>query len=85
MRACPDCGANLDLVGSRHRCVPKPKTEMRPAVNTKPDVANDVANTAAVANATYRYRDVEKRRAYIKSYMAERRRSKPAAGSKTAV
>lgn len=65
MDLCPDCGANLALVGSRHRCVAN-----------KPDMANtpteDVANTDR--SSTYRYRDAEKRRAYMRDYMRERRK-----------
>jgi hypothetical protein len=35
--------------------------------NRKPDVANTMANAdGGMANATYRYRDVDKRRAYMR-------------------
>ena len=27
---CPDCGSNLDLVGIRHRCIPKKVTDEKP-------------------------------------------------------
>jgi hypothetical protein len=58
----------------------------RDAANTKP-VANIGANRDVAANGAasgaantdsyqrYRYRDVEKRRAYMRGYMAERRKA----------
>jgi hypothetical protein len=72
---CGDCGAYLPLVGTRHRCVARAKPVSQADVaNTKPDVANTMANTDAdMANTTYRYRDVEKRRAYMAAYMRKRR------------
>jgi hypothetical protein len=66
---CSRCGKNLALVGRIHNCV----------ANTMANtitMANVVANTWEVAQpvATYKYRDAEKRRAYMKSYMAKRRK-----------
>lgn len=75
---CPKCGSNLALVGRTHRCVAN-------EVANEPDVANvptknvanaevDVANTSDAK--TYRYRDPEKRRTYMKTYMKKRREKK---------
>lgn len=62
MASCPDCGANLALVGRMHRCASKPE----PMANTAPDMANAMANT-------YRYRDKAKRLAYMREYMRRKR------------
>jgi hypothetical protein len=74
MRPCKLCGLDLDLVGKSHRCVPR--VSRTAAANTD-DGARSAANVAANAPASYarwRIRDVEKRRAYMRRYMAERRR-----------
>ena len=83
---CDLCGANLAPVGHAHRCVPRahaPNT-----VDAIADVDNDMANTEsavgddmanaqsaapASASATYRYRDVAGRRAYMRQLMRNRR------------
>lgn len=62
-RHCLKCGANLDLVGFVHNCRPR-------MANAPPDMANEAE---PVANSTYRYRDVEKRRTYMRDYMRRRR------------
>lgn len=75
MRLCEVCGANLAIVGRRHRCVPMANIPEDVAngdenmANAAPDMAN---RENGVAN-TYRYRDVEKRRAYMREYMRRRR------------
>jgi hypothetical protein len=56
--SCPKCGRNLALVGRVHNCV----------VNTAP-----VVNTPVV-NKKRGYPDTDARRAYMKSYMAKRRK-----------
>jgi hypothetical protein len=73
MRPCKDCGLDLDLVGKSHRCIPR-------VANTVA-VTDDVANTVANATSTYRYRDVERRRAYMRDYMRRYPRQKRATGS----
>jgi hypothetical protein len=70
MRPCKLCGLDLDLVGKSHRCIPR-------VANTTP-TAVDVANAMANKASTYRYRDAEKRRAYMRRYMAGRRSARSA-------
>jgi hypothetical protein len=65
MRACKECGLDLDLVGRSHRCVPR--------VANATQAAADVANAMANRTRTYRYRDVEKRRAYMREFMRRKR------------
>jgi hypothetical protein len=69
MNPCKLCGLNLDLVGRTHRCIQR-------VANASPP-ANDVANAAAIAMAnatsTYKYRDVDKRRAYMRDLMKKYR------------
>src|SRR6516164_8357242 len=36
MRLCSECGLDMDLVGLRHRCVPKPRAPVITEVITKP-------------------------------------------------
>ncbi len=55
---CPDCGKLYSLVGRIHRCVA--------------NKAGTVANKP-VANRTGRYRDPEKRKAYMRDLMRSRR------------
>lgn len=40
------------------------------------DVANDIGDKVANESTTYRYRNPEKRRAYMREYMARRRSGK---------
>jgi hypothetical protein len=70
LRPCKDCGLDLDLVGKSHRCIPR----MANTVAATDDVANTMANTTS----TYRYRDVERRRAYMRDYMRRYPRRKRA-------
>jgi hypothetical protein len=76
MRPCTICGLDMDLVGKSHRCVPR----VAPVANNEPRVANSealVANksTPAPASKHYsgRYRDVEKRRSYMREFMRKKR------------
>jgi hypothetical protein len=77
---CPSCGANRNVVGIRHNCrpppaapkpVPPPKLVegrprlVRPAPVVKPD---------GPKSSTYRYRDPDKWRAYMRLYMQRYRR-----------
>lgn len=95
---CPICGANIGLVGPRHRCVPRAKPDWIIAAEAKAGAAanapepaaavasvsqSDVVNAPDVTNSeppmtnatkvTYRYRDADKWRAYMRAYMAKRR------------
>ena len=36
MRICSECGLDMDLIGLRHRCVPRVITKPLPEVITKP-------------------------------------------------
>ena len=62
---CAICGANLRLVGRSHRCVGNAQVTV---VANKPEM---VANV--VANRHGKYADLDKRRAYMRAYMAKRR------------
>ena len=68
MDGCPVCGANLALVGRSHHCRPR-KIEPVTVPVSQPEA---VTNPEPVAN-TYRYRDPEARRAYMRDYMRRRR------------
>jgi hypothetical protein len=79
--ACPGCGADRNLVGRQHRCVPRAKpvsqtdvAKVEPMAKNmaKVDMANMAKNESDMAKTTYRYRDVEKRRAYMRELMRER-------------
>jgi hypothetical protein len=65
MRPCKDCGLDLDLVGKSHRCIPRKANTLANA----PVVTNGVTNNTA----TYRYRDADKWRAYMREYMRRKR------------
>lgn len=71
---CEVCGANLDIVGRVHRCVPLPgKTEVPLEKVTK--------NLRHVyGKSTHMYRDKEKWRLYMREYMRKRRRGKKGEG-----
>jgi hypothetical protein len=65
---CPRCGKNLALVGNSHRCM---ANKPDPVANKVDIVANE---PIAMANTkTYRYRDAEKRKAYMREYMRKKR------------
>jgi hypothetical protein len=83
---CSRCGKNLALVGRIHNCVANTMANtitMANVVANTWDVAQPVeqrpvkslvAGSSPAVPATYQYRDAEKRRAYMKSYMAKRRK-----------
>jgi hypothetical protein len=102
---CGKCGANLVLVGTRHRCIQpppyKPETRHSSVEQQQARVAHNhevagaapaAATNAPCANAsehgtpagasdkvpasTYRYRDPDKWRAYMRDYMRKRRASR---------
>lgn len=74
---CKICGRDMAMkgVGRAHYCVP-PRVAKMSGVVTKDEPAT-MANTPPpaenMANATYRYRDAENRRAYMREYMRARR------------
>lgn len=62
---CLFCQASLALVGRAHRCVPPVSHAIAPTMD----------NAAAVPrSSTYRYRNVEHRKAYMRLYMRHYRR-----------
>jgi len=79
MTNCPKCGKNLELVGKVHNC----------AVNKCDNAANkeEVAANEAVyklggeiippSYVKSRFRDINKRRRYMRGYMAKRRALPP--------
>lgn len=71
MASCSVCGANLALVGRVHRCAPQPMANAHVVANEPKVVANVVAN--AVPSRHGKYADAEKRRAYMRAYMAKKR------------
>jgi hypothetical protein len=82
---CPLCGANRNVVGKVHRCLPLQIV----AEPTSTDVANlpSMANEHLAnntpgrnrASTTYRYRNPDKRRTYMRDLMRRRRASGKAA------
>jgi hypothetical protein len=63
---CVKCGKNLALVGRVHNCT-------HTMANTQDVVANTASGMANVTPGTYKYRDAEKRRAYMREYMRGKR------------
>jgi len=57
---CPKCGALYAIVGTAHRCG---------GGSNKEPPASAAAAPAAEVLASYRYRDVERRRLYMRDYM----------------
>jgi hypothetical protein len=72
MKLCPHCGANLALVGATHRCIQRVANTMANASSVANDMANKVRPRAGVS--TYRYRDADARRGYMRDYMRQYRR-----------
>jgi hypothetical protein len=74
---CTLCGANLALIGRAHRCIPR--VDAQPVANAI-DAGANVANAPPVSAGasvtycyTYRYRDADKRRTYMRELMCKRR------------
>ena len=65
---CAICGANLRLVGRSHRCVGNTQVAVNTPVVNKPDAVNSAVNKVRGA-----YPGTDKRRAYMRAYMARRR------------
>ena len=86
---CTICMANMDLVGRVHKCVGV-SDAVRPVVATgairsavegheraeQDDADHHREKQKLVHKGTYRYRDPEKRKAYMRAYMAKRRKAK---------
>ena len=62
---CSVCGANIDMVGRSHRCVPISVTEVIAAL--------PIGRQQRIARKTYQYRNEEQRRIYMRDYMRKRR------------
>ena len=77
---CSICGKNLDLVGGVHNCVPLqtigqnlPGHGKETGPSKKP--GENKPKRRVTKGSSYQYRDPEKRKAYMRSYMAKRRAS----------
>jgi hypothetical protein len=80
---CERCGKNLALVGRVHRCMANTNERVANSMANNGDVAQleerlpckqDVGgSTPLVSTNTYRYRDADKRRTYMRDYMRKRR------------
>ena len=86
---CPDCGANLAMVGRMHRCISRVVAGSPCTVTTDSQVGRraresakpvqfdsasaGVPEVAVGARGTYRYRNADSRRAYMRDYMRTRR------------
>jgi hypothetical protein len=85
MERCPDCGANLALVGSRHNCRPRAVSHPRPPLVTAPsphtatppphasphiEMASPHGRKGAVArNLRWRAKNLDRYRAYHAGYV----------------
>ena len=81
---CPVCMANIDMVGRSHRCIPKPavlgvtaqaarSSDLIPSKGpTQPVTVSDLKLHPAWIG-TYKYRNEETRRQYMRDYMRKRR------------
>lgn len=67
---CPLCGKNLEMVGRAHYCQPLSGAPLVPVA--KKPVANVANKGGKVANKS-RYKDLDKRREYMRQYMAKKR------------
>ena len=83
MANCKTCGKDLSLVGRVHNCVPvfEPLVTHEEAVGAvqefmetvKPEDTPFGESGNRVDGSTYKYRDKESRREYMKEYMRKRR------------
>ena len=70
MKLCPHCGANLALVGGAHRCIQRVANASPNPMANGMGVANSMANKRSdIGASTYRYRDADVRRGYMRNYM----------------
>ena len=76
---CPVCHASYTLIGRMHRCVSQPGSmaAQQPVADLADHGANNnhVANGEVTNSSTYRYRNPEARRAYMRNLMRRRRAS----------
>ena len=72
---CAVCGASIALVGLRHRCIP-PDIEIVAGGPPLPE-----PQLTKTLDSTYRYRNVDERRAYMRGYMQRRRAKEKLNGS----
>jgi hypothetical protein len=87
---CLLCGANLNVVGKVHRCVPLQIGTAPTNIDVANEKTSDLANASSMANdandrlanetpgrnrasSTYRYRNPDKRRLYMRVLMRQRR------------
>jgi hypothetical protein len=65
---CPDCGANLALVGRSHRCLTNP-------ADTTNNTTNRLTNPSIEVQRVYDWRkgNPDRYREYMRVYMAKRR------------
>lgn len=70
---CAKCGAVIALVGLRHNCAPRTEASVvvLPVVRFEP----------SPESGTYRHREPETRRAYMRAYMREWRARKKSSGA----
>ena len=74
---CRLCGKRHWGVCSAIKADPAIMANKQPVVANEPDiVANSMANTESDMANTYKYRDAEKRRIYMREYMRKKRGSK---------
>ena len=71
---CPDCGLSLALVGRNHICKRNPEKPVSvPAAKSKDTSPKKSKGTCPKKSGTYRYRDDDAWRAYMREYMRKRR------------
>jgi hypothetical protein len=75
---CAKCGLNIDMVGRSHRCVPKTISPESIVATRSAASARRIATSEAVVaeklgGASYKHRDADKWRAYMRDYMRARR------------
>ena len=64
---CPECGVSYAMVGRVHRCVPKTAASCL-GVSSSGERGPDL-EAGLARGSTYRHRDPDKWRAYMKDYM----------------
>ena len=80
MQQCKQCGANLALVGRTHRCIPRADVVVHKddvVVNTDDVVVNkpkpECSHNTGKPRSADRHKATDRRRAYMRDYMAKRR------------
>lgn len=72
---CKLCMANMDLVGRVHNCVPVLAAAHSQHDEDQQEREQDAKATGVHGRSAYKYRDPEKRRAYMREYMSRRRKA----------